>query len=135
MAKISALPELSEDEIQRAVFDHFALRSAPNVFAFHPKNGGIHQIGRRAGINAGLGVVTGIPDVIVVRGYGALLSPKVDLFALELKKESRRGKKPTPHEIEQENTRNRMEDCGVICGVAYGLDEAIEWFEYNGLLK
>src|ERR1700719_3008345 len=99
MRKPQSLPksafELSEDEIQRAVFANFKARSVPNVFAFHPKNGGVHQLGRRAGINEGLGVVPGIPDVIVFRGEHALIR----VYALELKRESRRNRKMTEHDI------------------------------------
>lgn len=127
-------PELLEDEIQRTIFQHFARRSAPGVFAFHPKNGGIHQAGRNAGINSALGVVTGIPDVLATKGFSSQQPPWVELYALELKRESRRGKKQTPHEIEQAKTRQRMADCGWICGITYGLDESIRWLEAAGLL-
>jgi hypothetical protein len=131
---MTKLPELSEDAIQRAVFQHFAHRSAPGVFAFHPKNGGIHQAGRSAGINSALGVVTGIPDVIVTRGFSSVQPPMIEVYALELKRESRRGKKQTPHEIEQEKTRKRMAECGWIVGITYGLDDTIWWLEASGLL-
>jgi hypothetical protein len=135
MKHANIAPELSENDIQKSVFAHFARRSAPNVFAFHPKNGGVHQVGRRAGINAGLGVVSGITDVIAIEkmDHGRLDTCRV--YALELKRESRRGKGPSGHENKQEKTRHRMSECGVICGVAYGLDEALEWLEGHGLLS
>jgi hypothetical protein len=126
-------PELTEDEIQRSVFANFKARSAPNVFAFHPKNGGVHQIGRRAGINEGLGVVPGIPDVIAITQDEE--SGRVYVYALELKRASRRNRKITDHEFRQGEVRNCLERCGVTCGVAYGLDEAVEWLEQRGLLK
>jgi hypothetical protein len=114
-----ALP-LNENEIQRAVFRHFATRGAPTAFAFHPKNGGIHQRGRRAGINTGLGVVPGVPDVIVLyRGH---------CFTLELKAE--KGKL-SPEQLEIAKTITRA---GGTWGVAYGLDEALRWLEERGLL-
>jgi hypothetical protein len=133
MTKSAVAPELTEDQIQRAVFANFRARSAPNVFAFHPKNGGVHQIGRRAGINEGLGVVPGIPDVIAIKQLEEWYSGST-VFALELKRESRRNRKTTEHEFRQGETRSYMERCGVICGVAYGLDDALIWLEGNGLL-
>jgi hypothetical protein len=57
---------LREDAIQKAVFQHLRTRGRPGIVAFHPKNGGIHQRGRRRGINAGQGVVSGACDVIVI---------------------------------------------------------------------
>jgi hypothetical protein len=40
-------------------------------------NGGVHQIGRRAGINSGMGVVAGVPDVVIVfRGAVYALEPE-----------------------------------------------------------
>jgi len=131
ITKSAVAPELTEDQIQRAVFANFKTRSAPNVFAFHPKNGGVHQIGRRAGINEGLGVVAGIPDVIAIQERVF----NVRVYALELKRESRRKRKSTEHELRQCETRLYMERCGVICGVAYGLDDALIWLEGHGLLE
>jgi hypothetical protein len=112
---------LNENEIQRAVFDHIKARAVPNVFAFHPKNGGVHQRGRRAGINSGLGVVSGVPDIIILaRGQ---------VYALELKTD--RGKVST----EQHSAMARMKQAGAIVSVAHGLDAAIEWLEGHGILK
>lgn len=55
-----------EDKIQRAVFEHLAVRGAPDVFAFHPANGGWRsQI--EAAILKGLGVRPGVPDVIAIK--------------------------------------------------------------------
>ena len=137
ITKPAVAPELTEDQIQRSVFANFKARSAPNVFAFHPKNGGVHQIGRRAGINEGLGVVPGIPDVIAIKRQDLIYSyPTVSIvYALELKRESRRKRKSTEHELRQCETRLYMERCGVICGVAYGLDDALIWLECHGLLE
>lgn len=115
-----ALP-LPENAIQRAVFKHLRIRGAPNVFAFHPRNGGRDQRGRRAGINSGLGVVSGMPDVVI-------LTPG-QTYALELKTE--KGKLSP----EQSDTLVAMGHCGAITGVAYGLDDAIAWLERHGLLK
>ena len=114
-------PLLTENQIQRAVFGHFSTRGAPNCFAFHPKNGGIHQRGRRAGINTGQGVKPGVPDIVILTPGQA--------YALELKTEQ--GKLTD----QQKETMVEMGHCGTITGVAYGLDEALEWLESHGLLK
>src|SRR5262245_23567538 len=45
-----------EAAIQRAVFQHLRMRSAPGVFAFHPANGGYRKP-IEAAIMKGLGVV------------------------------------------------------------------------------
>jgi len=59
----------------------------------------------------------------------------VDVFALELKRESRRNRKMTEHELRQGEVRIRLENCGVTYGVAYGLDDALTWLEGHGLLE
>lgn len=115
-----ALP-LSENEIQRAVFDNLRQRPARGVFAFHPKNGGIHQRGRRRGINSGLGVVSGVPDVIVMRRGEAL--------ALELKTE--KGKVTD----EQFGTMKAMAAAGYQVDVAFGLNDALAKLEAFGALE
>jgi hypothetical protein len=54
-----------EDAIQRAVFQHLRARAERGVFAFHPANGGYRKP-VEAAIMKGLGVVAGVPDVIVI---------------------------------------------------------------------
>lgn len=111
---------MREDEIQRAIFGHFATRGAPGVFAFHPKNGGIHQRGRRAGINAGLGVIPGVPDVVAIKGGHC--------YALELKTEV------GTVSDNQVKTLRCMQDAGATVACAYGVDDAIRKLESWGLL-
>src|ERR1700756_2308227 len=101
------MPELSENEIQRAVFKHLRTRGAPGIFAFHPKNGSSDMRGRRRGIYAGLGIEPGIPDVFVIKGYGRAVSPT--LYALELKRTGLRGKKPTERDEKQRECRERLD--------------------------
>lgn len=130
-------PELTENQIQAAVFKHLRTRGAPGIFAFHPKNGNSDMAGRKSGIHVALGVEPGVPDVIVIHGPpDKPLIPMFPLrvFALELKTLSRFGKQPTGHEIKQAGCRVRMRQCGVTTGVAYGLDEALDWLERHGLL-
>lgn len=112
---------MNENAIQRAVFDHLRTRGAPGVFAFHPKNGGIHQRGRRRGINAGLGVVSGVPDVIAVHDGR--------IYALELKAENGRASE------EQLEAISRLDQAGAFTAIAYGLDRALACLEAWGLLR
>jgi hypothetical protein len=93
--------------------------------------------GRKSGIHVGLGVEPGIPDVIVFKKI-SLHAPGgptfTHVFALELKRESRRKRRRTEHESRQLETRTRMHECGVTTGIAYGLNEAIAWLEDHHLL-
>ena len=123
---------LSENEIQKSVFSHLRMRPAPGVFAFHPKNASADMAGRKRGIHVGLGVEPGVTDIVAFQVAAPCLCR---VFALELKREDRRGKKPTPHELKQADTRERMANAGAIVGVAYGLAEAIAWLEAHGLLR
>ncbi|MCC7047180.1 MAG: VRR-NUC domain-containing protein [Alphaproteobacteria bacterium] len=112
---------LPENTVQRALFAHIRRRGVPGLFAFHPKNGGIHQRGRRAGINTGMGVVPGVPDVILIHNSKC--------YAIELKTE--RGKLSD----EQSKTISNMMVAGAQCAVAFGLDDALARLESWGLMK
>jgi len=113
---------MSEDGIQRAVFRHLRHRAAPGVFAFHPKNGGAHQRSRaQNGINAGLGVVSGVPDIIAIKAG--------HVFALELKAD---GGQPSAKQIE---TMQQMQAAGATVALATGLDAAIRKLEEWELVK
>ena len=54
-----------EQQIQRAVFEHLAMRAASTVFAFHPANGGWRSR-VKAAILKGMGVRAGVPDIIAI---------------------------------------------------------------------
>ena len=60
-----------EQQIQRAVFEHLALRGASTTFAFHPANGGWRSR-VEAAILKGMGVRADVPDIIAVKN-GPLL--------------------------------------------------------------
>jgi hypothetical protein len=109
-----------EDAIQRAVFQHFATRRAPGVFAFHVPNGGKRKP-IEAAILKGLGVIAGVPDVIAIR-LG-------QCYALELKAE---GGKPTTAQLK---TMHQMERAGATVALATGLDEALARLEEWRLLS
>jgi len=107
----------SEDAIQRAVFEHLAVRGAPGVFAFHPANGGYRRPVEAARLKA-LGVRPGVPDVIAIH-HG-------QVFAIELKRE---GGRPTDAQLQA------IEDIRAAGGhaqVCYGLDCALAALERWG---
>jgi hypothetical protein len=114
---------MNENDIQRSVFLHLRTRGAPGIIAFHPKNGGIHQRGRHRGINAGLGVLSGASDVIVIA------PPHGRVYALELKAE---GKKPTKV---QQDFMNAIFLAGGMATWSDNLDEALKILEGWGLLR
>jgi hypothetical protein len=94
-----------EQDVQRAIFQHLKIRSAPCTFAFHVPNGGYRKP-IEAAILKGLGVVSGTPDVIVIRGGRT--------YALELKSESG---KASPKQVE---TMAAMELAGATVALAVG---------------
>lgn len=114
---------MTENEIQRAVFSHIRTRGVPGLIAFHPKNGGIHQRGRRRGINAGLGVVSGVSDVILLHDG--------QFFALELKRDGEKVKDGDS----QDAFLKAVWNAGGVAAWAAGLDHAIRQLEEWGLLK
>jgi len=109
-----------EQEIQRAVFDHIRSRGVPGLFAFHPPNGGYRRP-IEASIMNGLGVVAGVPDVILLH--------KGRFYGLELKA---RGGKSTPKQLE---AVAKIGAAGGFACIAEGLDRALAVLEQWGLLR
>ena len=112
---------MTEAQLQRLIFEHVRARGAPRTFLFHPMNGGIHQIGRRAGINSAMGVVSGVPDLIGVR--------EGRFFALELKTENGRLSDA------QQDLLIRLREAGATATHAHGLDQALHILERWQLLR
>src|SRR5438477_9209445 len=110
MSRVRHRRRSPEATIQRCVFQHLRARGAPGVFAFHPANGGYRKP-IEAAILKGMGVVAGVPDLILIH--------QGRTYALELKA---KGGKPTPKQIE---TIAAMQVAGAITGIAVGLDEAL----------
>ena len=109
-----------EQQIQRAVFEHLAIRAASTVFAFHPANGGWRSR-VEAAILKGMGVKAGVPDVIAIEGGRC--------YALELKAPDGRL---TPV---QRDSHAALAAAGATVAVAYGLDDAIARLEAWGLVR
>ena len=108
-----------EQAIQRNVFEHFRVRGAPGVFAFHVPNGGYRRK-VEAAILRGIGTVAGVPDVCAIKGGKA--------FFLELKAEGGRLTKA------QEQTLIDLRAAGAMATHAHGLDQALRVLEGWGLL-
>ena len=109
-----------EDIIQRAVFEHLRVRSAPGVFAFHPANGGWRSR-IEAAILKGLSVHAGVPDVIAIH--------RGEVFAIELKSESSRA---TATQLQAIRDIRRAGGHAEIC---HGIDAAIKQLEEWHLLR
>jgi hypothetical protein len=109
-----------EAAIQRTVFQHVRIRSAPNVFVFHCPNGGYRRP-IEAAILKSLGVVAGVPDIIAIKDGRT--------YALELKA---LGGKPTDT---QRATHHAMTNSGAQVAVADNLDDALRQLEVWGILR
>jgi hypothetical protein len=101
-----------EDAIQRAVFEHLAVRGVPRLFAFHPANGGY-----RLPVEA----APGVPDVIAFH--------RGQLYAIELKREGGRATDAQLQAIED------IRAAGGHAQVYCGLDSALAVLEGWGLLR
>jgi hypothetical protein len=109
-----------EQAIQRAIFEHLAWRAVPDCFYFHVPNGGYRK-SIEAAILKTLGVVAGIPDVLILHNGRC--------YALELKAE---GGRATPKQLE---AIAAMEAAGAYCAIAEGLDRALAVLTSWGLLR
>jgi hypothetical protein len=109
-----------EDIIQRAVFEHLRVRSAPDIFAFHPANGGWRSH-IEAAILKGLGVRAGVPDVIAVKDGRT--------YALEIKPP---GGRLT---AAQNAAHAALRAAGATVVTSYSLDDAVAQLEHWGLLR
>jgi VRR-NUC domain len=103
-----------EDAIQRAVFEHLAVRGASDVFAFHPANGGWRSR-TEAAILKGLGVRPGVPDIIAIKAGRT--------YAIELKAPSGRVTEA------QRSAHAALRAAGAAVVVTHGLDAAIDQLE------
>jgi hypothetical protein len=109
-----------EDQIQRAVFDHLRVRSAPATYAFAVPNGGLRPR-VEAAIMAGLGLHAGTPDIVIIRDGHA--------YALELKAPGGRLSEA------QISAQEALRAAGAAVATCYGLDAAIKQLEDWQLLR
>jgi hypothetical protein len=109
-----------EQQIQKAVLAHLNWRGVSFLFVFHCPNGG-WRTAVEARIFQGLGVIAGIPDLLIVH--------RGQLFGLELKAESGRVSET------QAVCHKRLRDAGARVAVAVGVDQAVQQLTAWGLLR
>jgi hypothetical protein len=109
-----------EQQIQRAVLSHLAWRAMPGTWWCHYPAGGWRSP-IEAAIFKSLGVVAGVPDILIVHGS--------QLYALELKAETGRLTDV------QSDTQAAMRRAGAIVATARGLDDALGQLVLWGLIR
>ncbi len=111
---------MTENEIHKAVVNHLSIRGEPNVFWFHPANGGKRSWSQGKLFKA-LGVIAGVPDLIFLKS--------ARVYGLELK--TLKGRLQPA----QSACMEAMRASGAECAVARGLDEALVILECWGILR
>jgi hypothetical protein len=111
---------MREQVIHRAVWQHVDARLVANAFAYHVPNGGARSK-VEAAIFSGLGVVPGVPDLILIHDGHT--------FGLEIKCDGGRVSD------DQRQVHDRMQAAGATVAVAFGLDAALHQLEQWGLLR
>jgi hypothetical protein len=109
-----------EQQIQRAVLGQLAWRAVPGTWWCHYPAGGWRSA-IEAAILRGLGVVAGVPDILIV--YCG------QLYALELKAANGRLTDV------QSDTHAAMKRAGAIVATARGIDDALGQLTLWGLLR
>src|SRR5215831_15408002 len=103
-----------EAQLQRSVLEHLRWRGVSGLFVFHYPAGGWRSL-IEAAIFKSLGVVAGVPDLLLVY--------QGQLYGLELKTAYGRL---TPTQID---TQQRMRGAGAIIATAVEIDAALERLE------
>jgi len=109
-----------EQITHEAVVAHLKARGVAGVVFLHPANGGARSAIEGA-IFKSLGVAPGAPDLLLWCAGKA--------YALELKADDGRVSDS------QADMLQRLGDAGVITAIAYGIDQALEFLEGQGLLR
>ncbi len=107
---------MTENEIQKAVFDHIEQRGVAGVVAWAVPN--TPQARRVPGF------LPGAHDVSIVKGR--------EFFSLELKKLKKDGGRASDAQEEHCRTLNQY---GCPAYIAYGLDDALMWLELQGIIR
>jgi len=109
-----------EQAIQKTLAEHLRLRAAPNVYWFHPANGGARTAIEGAILKA-CGVRAGTPDLICIRGGKT--------YGLEVKANGGRLSNA------QRVAHYEMRAAGAEVAVAVGLNAALEKLEEWQVLR
>jgi hypothetical protein len=111
--------ERPEQTIQRAICDHLRARGQRNLYWFHAGNGGLRSK-VEARIFAGLGIVAGTPDLILIKDGRT--------YALELKAPGGRLSEA------QIAAQEALRAAGAAVATCYGIDDGIKQLECWQLL-
>jgi hypothetical protein len=114
------IPELDEQEIQRAIVEHLSWRAHPDTFCFHVPLGGYRRP-TEAAILKSIGTIAGIPDLVCIF--------EGRCYALELKTE--RGRVTEVQRV----THERLRRASAEVAVAFGLDHALATLERWRILR
>jgi len=109
-----------EATLQRAVLAHLSRRGISGLWWCHVPNGG-YRGAIEAAIFKSLGVVPGVPDLLLIHGGR--------IYGLELK--ANKGQLSSA----QIRTQQLMREAGAIVATANGIDEALTHLELWGLIK
>ena len=109
-----------EQQIQKAVLGHLAWRALPDLWWCHYPAGGWRSP-IEAAILQSLGVVAGVPDLLLVH--------RGQLYGLELKAEAGRLTDV------QLDVHAKMKQAGAVVATAYGVDAALAQLAAWGLLR
>jgi hypothetical protein len=109
-----------EQQIQKSVLSHLAWCAMPGVWWCHYPAGGWRSA-IEAAILRGLGVIAGVPDILIVH--------RGQLYALELKIAAGRLT------AIQADTQAAMVRAGAIVATAHGVDEALGQLVMWGLIR
>jgi hypothetical protein len=109
-----------EQILQRSVADNLRLRAFPDVYWFHPANGGARTVIEGAILKA-CGVRAGTPDFICIRSGRT--------YGLELKADGGRLS------AAQKLAHDEMRAAGAEVATAVGIDEALAQLSEWGLLR
>ena len=108
-----------EDQIHRAILDYFRWALPHGWIVFHPANGGKRDKVTAAKLK-GLGVVAGIPDLMIV-------GPECFLAVIEVKTATGRLS------LEQAKMKDKFMDLGVPYAIARSIDDAKAFAEKHDL--
>jgi hypothetical protein len=109
-----------EQQIQRAIVQHYRLRAAPGVFMFAVPNGGYRRR-VEAAIMKGTGTVAGVPDTVWIKAGRA--------YFLEIKAPGGRLSEA------QEQALIALRAAGAMATHCHGLDQALRILEGWQLLR
>jgi hypothetical protein len=109
-----------EQQVQKAVLGHLAWRAVPDVWWCHYPAGGWRSP-IEAAILQGLGVVAGVPDLLLIH--------RGQLYGLELKAEAGRLTDV------QLDVHAKMKRAGAVVATAHGVDAALKQLAAWDLLR